>query len=147
MQNQTNYLKKIRHRKGYSLTELSKKTSISVSAISNFEHGRRGFSKDKLDKISNALGISTDEIFSIYQGGLLKEDEELLENSMRMAKETCKSMSEKDLLKVTTHIFRLLQIYKDVEKNKVEKQFLESLNTNIYKGIASQAFIEKVINK
>ncbi|QXE19977.1 helix-turn-helix domain-containing protein [Clostridium sp. 001] len=54
-------LRELRNTNNLTLKELSKKSGISVSFISDIENGRRNPSIETLKSLANALGISADE--------------------------------------------------------------------------------------
>ena len=58
-------LKKLRREKDLTLRELSEKTGISLSFISDIEHGRRkNPSIENLQKIARGLGVPTAELLA-----------------------------------------------------------------------------------
>jgi len=50
----------LRERKGLSQADLAKRTGLQVSAISHFEKGRRSPSAANLQRLADALDVSTD---------------------------------------------------------------------------------------
>lgn len=58
-------LRKIRLIKGYSLTQLSSITKLSKSSISNIEIGKNNPTVDTLNKICDALNISSSKLLSL----------------------------------------------------------------------------------
>lgn len=56
-------LKKLRKEKGFTLKELSIKSSVSISFISDIENGRRKPSIEKLKDLSEALGLPIESFF------------------------------------------------------------------------------------
>lgn len=58
-------LKRVRNIRGYSLTELSVKTGMSKSSLSNIENNKNNPTVDTLSKICDALNISTTKLLSL----------------------------------------------------------------------------------
>lgn len=58
-------LRRIRNIKRYSLTDLSSKTGLSKASLSNIEIGKNNPTIDTLNKICNALEISTTQLLSL----------------------------------------------------------------------------------
>ena len=59
-----NRMNQIRKEKGITLTEISKKTGISIGYLSHLENGtRKNPSIEMMDKISKVLGKSVSEVF------------------------------------------------------------------------------------
>ena len=53
-------IKQCRENQGLSMTDLAKKTGMTISAISQFESGDRAPSLESLDKLADALEVSVD---------------------------------------------------------------------------------------
>lgn len=58
------YVEKVRLEKGLSLSELSRKSGVAKSHISNIECGLKYPTLPTLCKIANALGVPASELFS-----------------------------------------------------------------------------------
>lgn len=62
-------IKKIREEKNVSAAELAKSAGVGASTISQIESGKRqSLQTTTVEKISNALGVSTDELFGLEIG-------------------------------------------------------------------------------
>ena len=62
-------LKRFRLKKNMSLTDLSKASGLGLSTLSQIESGvRENLRSESLQKVSKALDISVDKLFSIDQG-------------------------------------------------------------------------------
>ncbi|SHJ53916.1 Transcriptional regulator, contains XRE-family HTH domain [Clostridium cavendishii DSM 21758] len=62
-------IKKIRESKGVSAYRLSKDANVGNATISQIESGKRQtLNADTLEKIANALNVSTNELFSLEEG-------------------------------------------------------------------------------
>lgn len=60
------FLRKLREDKGFSLRQVSIKSGVSHTQIADIEKGVNYGSKEKLDKILKALGVSDEEIKKFY---------------------------------------------------------------------------------
>lgn len=60
----TNRIREIRNKRGLTLRDLSKRTNLSVSHLSNLEWGRRTLHTDDLQIISAALDSPPAEVCS-----------------------------------------------------------------------------------
>ena len=68
-------LKRLRKEKGLSLTDLSKSSGLGLSTISQIESGvRENLRSESLKKVSEALGVTVDSLFSIDQGEYVVND-------------------------------------------------------------------------
>lgn len=62
-------LKRLRQERGLTLTDLSKASGLGLSTLSQIESGaRENLRSESLKKVSDALGITVDSLFSINQG-------------------------------------------------------------------------------
>src|SRR5260370_14754114 len=57
-------LRSLRSRKGWTLKEMSQRTSIPVSTLSKVEHDRLTLTYDKLVQLSQRLNIRISELFA-----------------------------------------------------------------------------------
>lgn len=57
-------LRKLRHREGWTLKEMSAKSGIALSTLSKIEHDRLTLSYDKLYQLSQRLGLRMSELFA-----------------------------------------------------------------------------------
>jgi len=57
-------LQQIMKQKGVTPTELSERTGIALAHISQLRHGKRNPSRKTLERLSQGLGVSVDEILS-----------------------------------------------------------------------------------
>lgn len=65
------HIRRERLRKGLSLNELSKKTGIAISYLSDIEAGKReNLSIKKLCKIAEVLNVDVTELFDCEKGDL-----------------------------------------------------------------------------
>ena len=61
-------LRGLRHREGWTLKEMSAKSGIPFSTLSKIEHDRLTLSFDKLQKLSQRLGMRMSELFAEDSG-------------------------------------------------------------------------------
>ena len=66
-------IKNIRNSKGYSLNDIREKTGLSKSSLSNIENDVNNPTIDTLDKISNALGVTTEYLIIKSKNEYYKE--------------------------------------------------------------------------
>ncbi|HYJ41277.1 MAG TPA: XRE family transcriptional regulator [Steroidobacteraceae bacterium] len=57
-------LRRLRHREGWTLKEMSAKSGIPFSTLSKIEHDRLTLSFDKLQQLSHRLGLRMSELFA-----------------------------------------------------------------------------------
>jgi transcriptional regulator with XRE-family HTH domain len=57
-------LRSLRHREGWTLKEMSAKSGIPFSTLSKIEHDRLTLSFDKLQLLSQRLGLRMSELFA-----------------------------------------------------------------------------------
>jgi len=57
-------LRGLRHREGWTLKEMSAKSGIPFSTLSKIEHDRLTLSFDKLQHLSQRLGLRMSELFA-----------------------------------------------------------------------------------
>src|ERR1700716_3672883 len=57
-------LRSIRRQKGWTLSDVSKRTGLPVSTLSKVENGKMSLTYDKLVRISNGLGIDIAQLLS-----------------------------------------------------------------------------------
>ena len=69
-------IKRIRLAKGYTQDKLSEMIDISQKALSSIELGENFVTADTLDKLLNALEVTSEELFATNQ---LKDSKELLQ--------------------------------------------------------------------
>ncbi len=62
-------LRGLRHREGWTLKEMSAKSGIPFSTLSKIEHDRLTLSYDKLQQLSQRLGMRMSELFAEETGG------------------------------------------------------------------------------
>src|SRR5450755_4574030 len=63
-------LRSLRSRNGWTLKEMSQRTSIPVSTLSKVEHDRLTLTYDKLVQLSQRLNIRISELFADTSGGI-----------------------------------------------------------------------------
>jgi transcriptional regulator with XRE-family HTH domain len=61
-------LKALRQRKGWTLTEMSKRTGFSITTLSRVENNHASLTYDKLDQLCERLGIDISELFAPASG-------------------------------------------------------------------------------
>lgn len=70
-----NSLKRLRKERGFTLKQLSHKSGVALSTISNFELGRSGMSPEFLKKIAGILAVSPAEILTDSGSGARVREE------------------------------------------------------------------------
>lgn len=75
-------LKQIRQNKGFSLSELAKKSKMSISYLNEIESGKKYPKTDKIASLSEALEVSYDSLVSIKLTKFLSPIGELLESNI-----------------------------------------------------------------
>lgn len=83
-------IKELRENKKMTLSELSKKSGVSVGYLSEIERGKYNIAVDKLEKICAALEITLSDFF--------KDDDSILSNSEVM--EIYQTMLKNDELRI-----------------------------------------------
>ncbi len=108
-------IKACRERLGLSMTELAKRTGLTVSAISQFENSERMPSIDSLRKLADKFGVTTDY--------LLGREEEISDKNIIAMFRGLKKMDEKDKedLLQFYHFLKSRKKFKDLKKNKTNE--------------------------
>ncbi len=75
-------LKQLRMEKGFSLSELAHKSGLSVSYLNEIESGKKYPKADKIASLSDALGITYDQLVSLKLTKNLAPIGELLESNL-----------------------------------------------------------------
>ncbi len=85
-------LQQIMEQKGVKPTELSERTGIALSHISQLRHGQRSPSRKTLERLSLGLGITIDELLSgsTKQSALPKEYSSEFDKEMLLFREEVK---------------------------------------------------------
>lgn len=78
-------VRSIRKRKGYSQEELAHRASFSTSFISDIERGEKSPTIENLYRITNALGVSLEELFSKFQPMKKTKESELIDSIINKA--------------------------------------------------------------
>lgn len=99
-----------RELKGFSQTDLAKRTDLQPSAISHFENNRRSPSFDNLKRLADVLGVTVDYLLG------RAEEPTTMNLDVEMLFRDFKQMSEADR-KILTEMAKVL-----VEKSKSEKK-------------------------
>lgn len=73
-------IRTFRKRKGLSQEELAHRASFSTSFVSDVERAIKSPSAESLYKITNALGISLEELFAQFQPTRKTKESELVES-------------------------------------------------------------------
>ncbi len=79
-------IKMIRESQGLTREEFAEKLNVSIYTVANYEQGQRGSNTKVLNKIAEALGVSTDELLKPHEkakyeleNALLKGEGNILE--------------------------------------------------------------------
>ena len=110
-------IKESREKLNLSMTKLAELTGLTISAISQFENEKddRAPSLDSLQKLANALGVTTDY--------LLGREEEISDSSIKAMFRGAQEMNESDKENLI-QFYQFLKSRKDFkdQKNKKEKK-------------------------
>ena len=75
-------LRQYRLDRQYSLSQLSKKSSVSISYLNEMEKGKKYPKTDKIISISEALEVDYDQLISLQLGKKLAPVSELIRSNM-----------------------------------------------------------------
>ena len=103
-------LRTARELKGFSQTDLAKKTDLQPSAISHFENNRRSPSFDNLKQLADVLGVTVDYLLG------RSEEPTTVNIDIQMLFRDFKQMSEADR-KILTEMAKVL-----VKNNEEQKE-------------------------
>lgn len=141
-----NFLKQIRQEKGLRQTDLARKTGLFKQNISDFEKGKQGFSKESLDKIALALGVSVNSIMTGESDESFDEKARgRLEKAMTLA-EICSELGKSTTIKVAAEIYSLLDILDSFSNEVDKKKFLDSLESRYIAGLAAHCIVNSEKN-
>ena len=108
-------LQGLRKRNGWTLKEMSERTGIPVSTLSKVEHDRLTLTYDKLQQLSQRLGLRMSELFSEPTGesgsqGMARRSIGEIDNAIRVKTPNydyyymCPELRRKRMIPVLTHI-------------------------------------------
>jgi transcriptional regulator with XRE-family HTH domain len=63
-------LRSVREQRGWTLTELSRRTGFSISSLSKVENNQLSFSYDKLIRLAEGLGTDVSQLFAPHGAGV-----------------------------------------------------------------------------
>lgn len=116
-------LRELRTKNNLTLKELSAKSGISVSFISDIENGRRNPSIETLKTLANALGVSADEF--------LKDS-----STNTKSKDTKAELNKRDLKDIAKDVDSIMKklnngeagptYYNDIEMKEEDKELFRS---------------------
>lgn len=116
-------LRELRTKNNLTLKELSAKSGISVSFISDIENGRRNPSIETLKTLANALGVSADEF--------LKDS-----STNTKSKDTKTELNKRDLKDIAKDVDSIMKklnngeagptYYNDIEMKEEDKELFRS---------------------
>jgi len=108
-------LQGLRKRNGWTLREMSERTGIPVSTLSKVEHDRLTLTYDKLQQLSQRLGLRMSELFSeptdeSVSQGMARRSIGAIDNAIRVNTPNydyyylCPELRRKRMIPVLTHI-------------------------------------------
>lgn len=142
-----NYLKELRDAKGWSQEELSAKSNVGRTVISQFENGEKRPKPSTIMKLANALGCTYSEIFSgksnYYDVNLI------LKSKIKyysLATDAAKKFLDKNLYdkvsdEVIIYLSSIIDEYENSE-NTQKKLIIEKFKNNYAKNLAENIFTQ-----
>lgn len=116
-------LRELRTKNKLTLKELSERSGISISFISDIENGRRNPSIEKLKSLANALGVSADEFLKDSSFGDTKQN-----NKSKLSKKDLRDISRdvESLMKKLNNGEDGPTYYDDIEMKEEDKELFKS---------------------
>jgi transcriptional regulator with XRE-family HTH domain len=142
---QKNFLKQIREEKGISSAELARRVGMNKQNLWGFENEKNGVSNEVLQKLAKELGVSIDYIMTGKDSEISEEKrvEKLsyaMEEVFRFYED--EGFNKDTLIKIATELYHIIIDSERVNENTDESLFRESLNKDIYRGLAAKCFLE-----
>jgi transcriptional regulator with XRE-family HTH domain len=140
----SNFLKKIREDKKIGQSELAVKIGVSKQLLSGFENGRSGISNEVLQKLADALEVSSDAILT---GKSTKPFSEIgrkqLAEAMNMTFKFYGDEFDRDtIIKVSTELYSIIVDFDELKNDADREKFKKSLEEKIAIGLASNCFLK-----
>ena len=140
----SNFLKKIREDKKIGQSELAVKIGVRKQLISGFENGRSGISNEVLQKLADALEVSSDAILT---GKSTKPFSEIgrkqLSEAMNMTFKFYGDEFDRDtIIKVSTELYSIIVDFDELKNDADREKFKKSLEEKISIGLASNCFLK-----
>jgi transcriptional regulator with XRE-family HTH domain len=140
----SNFLKKIREDKKIGQSELAVKIGVSKQLLSGFENGRSGISNEVLQKLADALEVSSDAILT---GKSIKPFSEIgrkqLSEAMNMTFKFYGDEFDRDtIIKVSTELYSIIVDFDELKNDADREKFKKSLEEKIAIGLASNCFLK-----
>ena len=140
----SNFLKKIREDKKIGQSELAVKIGVSKQLLSGFENGRSGVSNEVLQKLADALEVSSDAILT---GKSIKpfsdSGRKQLSEAMNMTFKFYGDEFDKDtIVKVSTELYSIIVDFDELKNDADREKFKKSLEEKIAIGLASNCFLK-----
>ena len=139
----SNFLKKIREDKKIGQSELAVKIGVSKQLLSGFENGRSGVSNEVLQKLADALEVSSDAILT---GKSIKPFSEIgrkqLSEAMNMTFKFYGDEFDRDtIIRVSTELYSIIVDFDELKNDADREKFKKSLEEKISIGLASNCFL------
>ena len=140
----SNFLKKIREDKKIGQSELAVKIGVSKQLLSGFENGRSGVSNEVLQKLAEALEVSSDAILT---GKSIKPFSEIgrkqLSEAMNMTFKFYGDEFDRDtIIRVSTELYSIIVDFDELKNDADREKFKKSLEEKIAIGLASNCFLK-----
>jgi transcriptional regulator with XRE-family HTH domain len=140
----SNFLKKIREDKKIGQSELAVKIGVSKQLLSGFENGRSGISNEVLQKLADALEVSSDAILT---GKSTKPFSEIgrkqLSEAMNMTFKFYGDEFDRDtIIRVSTELYSIIVDFDELKNDADREKFKKSLEEKIAIGLASNCFLK-----
>ena len=140
----SNFLKKIREDKKIGQSELAVKIGVSKQLLSGFENGRSGISNEVLQKLADALEVSSDAILT---GKSTKPFSEIgrkqLSEAMNMTFKFYGDEFDRDtIIKISTELYSIIVDFDELKNDADREKFKKSLEEKIAIGLASNCFLK-----
>ena len=140
----SNFLKKIREDKKIGQSELAVKIGVSKQLLSGFENGRSGISNEVLQKLADALEVSSDAILT---GKSIKPFSEIgrkqLSEAMNMTFKFYGDEFDRDtIIRVSTELYSIIVDFDELKNDADREKFKKSLEEKIAIGLASNCFLK-----
>ena len=140
----SNFLKKIREDKKIGQSELAVKIGVSKQLLSGFENGRSGISNEVLQKLADALEVSSDAILT---GKSIKPFSEIgrkqLSEAMNMTFKFYGDEFDRDtIIRVSTELYSIIVDFDELKNDADREKFKKSLEEKIAVGLASNCFLK-----
>jgi len=140
----SNFLKKIREDKKIGQSELAVKIGVSKQLLSGFENGRSGISNEVLQKLADALEVSSDAILTGKSSKPFSEiGRKQLSEAMNMTFKFYGDEFDRDtIIKVSTELYSIIVDFDELKNDADREKFKKSLEEKIATGLASNCFLK-----